>query len=650
MCGLAGILTSRGERAEQLERAVERMTETIVHRGPDDVGTMIDAEGGIGLGFRRLAIIDLSEQGHQPMRSASGRFTLVFNGEVFNHGALREELLRDGWRFRGHSDTEVILAAFERWGIAGAVPRFVGMFAIAVWDASSRALTLIRDRMGIKPLFVSQTDGRIIFGSELKALVVDPSFDRTVDVEALGDFLRYLYVPGPRTIYRAARKLSPGHMLTISDASAPLPASTPYWSVESAAARGLADPLIASDQDIADEFDARLSDAVRMRMEADVPLGALLSGGIDSTTVVALLQEHASRPVKTFAVAFDAAEHNEAHHAARVAKHLGTDHTEVELTGDDALAVVPKLADIFDEPHADTSQIPAYLICGVARRSVTVALSGDGGDEVYGGYNRYTYGEGMLRRIMQVPRPARMMVAAGIGSLSAESWNRAHRAVAPVLPGSLRHRLPGEKLHKIRRIMRARSSGGMYQSLVAAWPEPELLLREPSAQAGTMDRVLGAPTPSRLVDRMMLADQLTYLPDDQLAKVDRVSMAVSLEVRVPLLDHRLVEFSWRVPLHQKIRARQGKWLLRQSLERRVPLELIDRPKMGLSVPLGGWLRGALRGWADDLLSPAHLEREGLLHAEPIREAWRRVLDGRDEGALGVWAVLMFAAWKARWLS
>lgn len=650
MCGLAGILTSSGARAEEMSRDVTRMIDPISHRGPDDEGTWIQSDAGVALGFRRLAIIDLSAAGHQPMASRTTRFTIVFNGEIYNAERIRPELVAAGATFRGHSDTEVILAAFEQWGIIEAVRRFEGMFAMAVWDAERRELSLVRDRLGKKPLFVYWQPGLLTFGSELKSLSAGPAFDRALDLDALAEFLRYLYVPGPRCIYARVKKLPPGHILTVRDVRAPLPKPVAYWSVREAAARGLSDPFTGSDEEAVDEFDRLLFGAVRDRMQADVPLGALLSGGIDSSAVVALLQEQSARPVKTFSIAFEAAEHNEAHHAAAVARHIGTEHTEVMLTGEDALAVVPKLADIFDEPHGDTSQIPAYLICGVARRDVTVALSGDGGDEVLGGYNRYTYGERMLERMMRVPTPARRLVAAGIGSVSAEGWNRAHRLMTPVLPSRFRQRLPGDKVHKIGRLLGADSLPRMYRSLVSVWQDAESLLVHDGQREDTIMRLLAEPRPARLVDRMMLADQRTYLTDDQLAKVDRVSMAVSLEVRVPLVDHRLVEFAWRLPARMKIRDGEGKWILRQVLYRRVPRALLDRPKMGLSVPLGSWLRGPLRPWAEELLDEQRIAREGVLRPGAIRAAWRGVLAGRDEVALGLWSVLMFQAWRERWLA
>ena len=650
MCGLAGLLMSGGRREEELVGAVERMTSPLVHRGPDDCGTWADPAAGVALGFRRLAIIDLSAHGHQPMRSPSSRYTAVFNGEVFNHRQLRAELERDGFAFRGHSDTEVILAAFERWGIAAATRRFVGMFAIAVWDGEARCLSLVRDRLGIKPLFVFARPGLVAFGSELKALVAAPSFDRSLDPEALTEYLRYLYVPAPRTIYRSTFKLLPGHILAISDPSAPLPAAEPFWSVDESARRGIADPFAGSDTDATVELERLLSEAVQLRMEADVPLGALLSGGIDSSTVVALMQSTASRPVKTYSIAFEAEDYNEADHAARVAQHLGTDHTELLVTGQDALNVIPRLPDIFDEPHADVSQIPAFLVCALARREVTVALSGDGGDEVFGGYNRYMYGDRLLARLARVPQPARRLLAAGIGHVSPRSWARVTRALSPVVRPLRRHSHAAEKLQKVGRLLDCASPGQMYRSLVSAWQEPERLVVGAQKQDGTLEQTLGRRDVPKLIDRMMLADQVTYLPDDQLAKVDRVSMAVSLEVRVPLLDHRLVEFAWTLPTSMKVRDGQGKWLLRQVLYRLVPRKIVERPKQGLSVPLATWLRGPLRPWAEDLLSSDQLERDGVLHAAPIRRAWSGLLRGQSAMSQALWGMLLFQQWRQRWLA
>ena len=648
MCGFAGILTRR-PFSGGLCPHVRRMAGTLVHRGPDDEGEWADEAAGVALGFRRLAIIDLSPAGHQPMTSGSGRFTLVFNGEVYNHGVLRSELRGRGHRFRGHSDTEVILAAFEEWGVPAAVARFIGMFAIAVWDAERRALSLVRDRLGIKPLFVYHEPGTITFASELKALVAGPRFDATLDPDALAAYLRHLYVPAPATIYRRARKLPPGHVLTLEDPEAALPPSRPFWSLEAVAAAGMAEPFTGTEPEAVDELERLLADAVRLRMEADVPLGALLSGGIDSSLVVALLQEISPRPVRTFSVGFDRPEHDEAHHAAAVADHLGTDHTRVLLTGDDALALVPRLAEVYDEPHADAGQIPTQLVCAVARRDVTVALSGDGGDEVFGGYNRYASGERLFRRAMAVPAAARRLVGSGLTRLPTASLDRAHRAAAAVLPSALRHRLVGEKLHKVGAMMRADTPGGMYLSLMSAWQHPGTLVPSARRAPTAVESLLDRPWPAAHLDRVMLADQLTYLPDDQLAKVDRASMASSLELRVPLLDHRILEFAWRLPASLKIRGGETKWLLRQLLYRRVPRQLVERPKMGFSVPLAAWLRGPLRPWAEELLSPASLPEGDILAPAPIRRAWRRLMAGGDDAALPLWTVLVFQAWRQRWV-
>jgi asparagine synthase (glutamine-hydrolysing) len=650
MCGLAGVLTRASLRSDELVEFARLMADTLTHRGPDSRGEWADAEHGVALGFRRLAIIDLSEHGHQPMASASGRFHVVFNGEIFNFLELRRELESEGARFRGHSDTEVALAAFEQWGIKIAATRFVGMFAMAVWDSQLRQLTLLRDRLGIKPLFIYAKDGLISFGSELKALQAGPAFDRTVDREAVTQYLRYLYIEAPRSIFKHVSKLRPGHLLTITDPAAPLPASTAFWSLEDVWHFGTANPLTGTDDEALDQLDQLLSDSVRLRMIADVPLGALLSGGIDSSTIVALMQEQSAQAVKTFTVAFDAAEHNEAHHAARIAKHLGTDHTEILVTGADALSVVPMLPDLFDEPHADTAQIPAFLVCKLARQSVTVALSGDGGDEVFGGYNRYAYGNQLLPRIERMPVPARKLMASGIGLFSSDTLARVHRTVTPVLPAALQHRLAGEKLRKIGALMRQPNVALMYRSLVSAWQNPQLLTNGVAEPASTVDRVLASNWPTHLPDRMMLADQLAYLPDDQLAKIDRVSMGVSLEVRVPLLDHRVVEFAARLPPHLKIDHGKGKVLLRRVLYRRVPEEMVERPKVGFTVPLAQWLRGPLRDWAEDLLQRDRLEADGLLNAKPILRAWRDLHDGHAEVALSLWSVLVLQSWRQRYLA
>jgi len=648
MCGFAGILTTAGLRSDELADRARRMIAPIVHRGPDDSGVCVDEQAGLAFGFRRLAIVDLSANGHQPMWSPSRRFVMVFNGQVYNFKELRRELEQYGYGFRGHSDTEVILAAFERWGIHEGVRRFVGMFAIAVWDAHRRELSLFRDRIGKKPLYVYSEPGLITFGSELKALLAGPSFDRSIDRTALASYFRYLYVPAPKSIFQRAIKLPPGHILTVSDPKLALPPPQPYWSLREVALTGLAKPFTGSDAEAIDELDALLADAVRCRLYADVPLGALLSGGIDSSAVVALMQEMTTQPVKTYTIGFAEEEFDEARHAARVARHLGTDHTELLLTGEGAHAVIPRLPEIFDEPLADPSQLPTFLVSQLARQHVTVALSGDGGDELFAGYNRYLYGARVLSGVNRLPRGVRRLVAAGIGSVPQPTWDRLHRVTTALLPGVANQHLLGERMHKLGNLMRAASVGDMYRALLSAWQQPDSLLVDRGAIEDPNRRILDGGQPAHLLDRMMLADQLTYLPDDLLAKVDRASMAVSLEVRTPLLDHRVVEFSWRLAHSLKVRGSLGKWALRQVLYRRLPRHLVDRPKMGFSVPIDRWLRGPLRKWAESLLSHDELGRNGLLEPAPIIGAWRELREGRRPAGPALWAVIMFQAWRARW--
>jgi len=645
MCGFAGLFGSTPQSEADLSAAAGRMAETIVHRGPDDAGTWCAATCGVAFGFRRLSIIDLSPLGHQPMSSASGRFTIVFNGEIYNFPDLRREVEGRGARFRGHSDTEVLLAAFEEWGIRESLRRVVGMFAMAVWDNADRSLTLIRDRLGKKPLFVYHQPGLVTFGSELKVLAAGPAFDRTLDRDALSLYLRYLYVPAPRSIYRAVTKIPAGHLLTIRDPRAPLPDTTPYWTLDEAARAGLANPFGGSDVEAVDALDSLLRDAVQSRMIADVPLGALLSGGVDSSAVVALMQETASRPVRTYTVGFDDPVHNEAAHARAVASHLGTDHTELTLSGEDALALVPRLPTMFDEPLADPSQIPTFLVSQLARRHVTVALVGDGGDELFAGYNRYAYGLRSLGRIAALPPVLRRAAAAGINALGPGSWDRLYSPLSALLPGANRYRLVGEKLHKLAAVMDAPTEAEGYRSLLSAWQHPETLVGGEDLEDDTL-RILRDAWPQRLLDRMMLADQRSYLPDDLLAKVDRASMAISLEVRAPLLDHRVVEFAWRLPSEMKLRDGVSKWILRQVLYRRVPQPLIDRPKTGFSVPLDRWLRGPLRTWSEDLL--ATMSSLPFVRPEPAMKAWREMLAQRRPAGPALWALLTFLDWQAHW--
>jgi asparagine synthase (glutamine-hydrolysing) len=621
------------------------MIRPLTHRGPDDEGVWVDEAAGVALGFRRLAILDLTPTGHQPMVSASGRFHLVFNGEIYNFRELQKQLEEHGHAFKGHSDTEVILAGFDHWGVQEAISRALGMFAMAVWDTTRRELSLVRDRLGKKPLFVYREPGLVTFGSELKALVAGPSFDRTIEPQALASYLRYLYVPAPQSIFQHVVKLPAGHILTIRDARCPLSEPRTYWSLRDVALAGLKDRVAGTDDDAIDELDRLLGDAVRRRLQSDVPLGALLSGGIDSSVVVALMQEASRRPIRTYTIGFDDEAFDEAAHAARVAEAVGTDHTNLHLTGEDARAMIPRLPDIFDEPLADPSQLPTLLVSQLARRDVTVALSGDGGDELFGGYNRYIYGTRVLPRVNRIPRPIRRAVAAGISCVPAIAWDRL-AGLSSIVPGMTPTRV-GERIGKLTQLMAAPSVGDMYCSLLSAWQPPAHLVN--GHQPGDPNEaVLDAAEPVELLDRMMLADQMTYLPDDLLAKLDRASMAVSLEVRAPLLDHRVVEFSWRLPHRLKLRDGVGKWILRQVLYRRVPRAIVERPKMGFSVPIDRWLRGPLRSWADGFLNPTELGRGGLLHPAEILRSWRDLQAGRAANGTRLWAVIMFQAWRTRW--
>lgn len=642
-------MTTASMRAEELEQCVVRMSTQIAHRGPDDDGAWVEPTAGLALAFRRLSIIDLSAAGHQPMRSASGRYMLLFNGEVYNYREIAALLSSEGFQFRGQSDTEVILAAFERWGITAAVKQFVGMFAIAVWDATLRQLSLIRDRLGIKPVYYYQRAGLFSFGSELKALVAGPEFDRSLDDDALEDYLRYLCVPAPRTIYRHARKLLPGHILTIANPAAQV-ASKAYWSAEDAYASGLANQFDGSDDEAVDELTRLLSDAVRLRMRADVPMGALLSGGIDSTTVVAMMQANATQPTRTFSIGFPGTEHDEAAHAASVAAALGTDHTELSVTAGEALEVVPLLPTMFDEPFADPSQIPTYLVSRLARRHVTVALTGDGGDELFGGYERYIRGERIMSGIVRVPHAVRQLAATGIGAVSAQSWDRAYRGVASIFSPVRGQRLAGEKFRKLGELLRYESQAEMYRSLLSAWQDPSVCLMQAVTDRSRIDDLLDDGRNMPVLDRMMLVDQRTYLADDLLAKVDRASMAVSLEARVPILDHRVVEFSWRLPRRFKVRGGCGKWALRQVLYRHIDRALVDRPKVGFSVPIADWLRGPLRDWGNDLLSSSRTSTPEPFRMDWVQRVWSDFQSRRSENALGLWAILMFKAWESRWVA
>ena len=626
------------------------MARQILHRGPDDWGVWTDADVGLALAHRRLSILDLSPAGHQPMVSASGRFVVAFNGEIYNHLALRHELGDISWR--GHSDTETLLAAFDAWGVESTLRRTVGMFAIVLWDREARLLYLARDRMGEKPLYYGWQNGVFLFGSELKALKAHPAFQGEIDRDALTLVLRHSYIPAPYSIYKGIRKLPPGTIARLSiDGKQPVvdefPQPKPYWSLRRVVDDALAEPFAGGDHDAAKALEAHLQESIALQMIADVPLGAFLSGGIDSSTIVALMQAQSRRPVKTFTIGFQETGYNEAEHAGAVAKHLGADHTELYVTSDSARAVIPRLPMLYDEPFSDPSQIPTFLVAQMARGHVTVALSGDGGDELLGGYNRYFLTRSLWRYIRLLPLGARHALVLAIQSLPPKTWDSVSNSLAKVLPRRMLPNHVGAKAYKIAEMLKSGNPQAIYYDLISFATSPA-------------DVVIGASEPgTALTDSqvytsfqnieqcMMFLDAITYLPDDILVKVDRAAMGASLETRMPFLDHRVVEFCWRLPLSMKIRDGQGKWLLRQILHKYVPKKLIDRPKMGFGVPIDTWLRGPLRDWAEALLEEGRLRREGFFHPEPIRQKWSEHLAGKRNWQFYLWNVLMFQAWLAK---
>ena len=651
MCGVVGFWQPKAQTDSDAAGEAITMAAAIQHRGPDDSGVWRDSAAGLTIAHRRLSILDVSPAGHQPMVSRCGRFALVYNGEIYNHLALRERLNEKGaaLAWRGHSDTETLLAAFAAWGVERTLRATVGMFALALWDRQDRILTLARDRAGEKPLYYGWQKGAFLFGSELKALKAHPSFHADIHRGALALLLRHNCIPAPYSIYTGIQKLMPGHYLSIpidSGNNGETPATRPYWSFNDVVSTGLANPFEGSDVEAADALEAQLLASVGSQMISDVPLGAFLSGGVDSSAIVALMQAQSSRPVNTFTIGYSDKSFDEAVHAKAVARHLGTSHTELYVSPDDALAVIPKLPAIYCEPFSDSSQIPTYLVSALASSHVKVALSGDAGDELFGGYNRYLMAQTLWSRTQRLPKPVRKGIAAMLKSSGVAGWDRLFAIASTVLPNRLQIRTPGEKAHKLAGVLLADDGASFYRHLVSHCQDPAgtvLGTREPDT---LLTETGDWPQSKNFVEWMMAMDAQTYLPDDILTKVDRAAMANSLETRVPFLDHRVVELAWRIPLSMKIRGGEGKWLLRQVLYRHVPKNLIDRPKMGFAVPLHEWLRGPLREWAECLLDSRRLTQEGYFDPKPIRELWDKHLSGKANEQYALWDVLMFQAWLA----
>jgi len=661
MCGIAGLLTPGSGDADRTSAILQNMTRSLAHRGPDAEGYW--TEGAVALGHRRLSILDLSDAGAQPMRSESGRHVIVFNGEIYNHLDMRRDLVADGAApdWRGHSDTETLLAGITHWGLDETLQRAKGMFTLALWDRSEKRLSLARDRMGEKPLYWGWARQALVFGSELKALRAHPNCPTEVCRDALAQYLRFMYVPAPRSIHPGLYKLEPGTILTVDGAPPAGPPENPirpgghhgsigirrYWDLNAEIEAG-AQNQIEDEGDAVATLGEVLGKAVRRQMISDVPLGAFLSGGVDSSAIVALMQTQSAQPVQTFTIGFDDTAYDESPHAAAVARHLGTEHKRLHVTDTDARRVIPLLPDLYDEPFADSSQIPMYLVCRAARQQVTVALSGDGGDELLGGYNRYIRGPGLWKRLSKVPKPLRQVSGYAAQALPEKTWDMIGGAYNRLRPGSAGILGFGTKVHRLGERLRVTDSlDDLHRNMASTWIEPETVMAgnvsEPPSQLDDPLPTFGADDPAM---RMMLQDMRSYLPDDILCKVDRAAMGVSLETRTPFLDPDVIALAARLPMAMKIRDCQGKWALRQVLYQHVPREMIERPKAGFAIPIGIWLRGPLRDWAEELLSHEHLAEDGFFDPEIIRQTWAEHLSGRSDWTTRLWAILMFQAWKA----
>lgn len=642
MCGVAGFV-GPPRPGEELNSLVSGMMGAVSHRGPDDAASWTDAGEGVALGHRRLAVLDLSPLGRQPMESHGRRFVIAYNGEIYNYREIASDLEPLGVTFRGRSDTEVLLAAVEQWGLEAALGRTIGMFAFALWDRKERSLTLVRDRLGIKPMYYGWRGETFLFGSELAALIAYPGFDRDLDRQALTGYLRYGYVAAPRSVFTACRKLEPGTMLTVDGGSPGSPRRRVYWDARSVAAAAAEEGWDGKTEAQAqEELDALLSDAVNRRLVSDVPLGAFLSGGIDSSLVVSLMQKQVPEPIRTFTIGNEDASHDEAEDARRVAEHLGCRHTELTLGPRAILETVAEMPAAYSEPFGDASQIPTWLVSRLAREHVTVVLSGDGGDELFAGYNRYLWGTRLWNRLSPIPFAARRSLAGVVDALFPPALDPVYSRVGNLLPRKRRIPLPGEKARKLSGLLRAPDARTLHAGLMSHWSDPA------AAVIGGKEAGAADPEPGDPLRGMMLEDLTGYLPEDVLTKVDRASMQFALEVRVPLLDHRLVAFAWRLPTRFKIRGSENKWILRRVLDRYVPRSLVDRGKAGFAVPVAAWLRGPLREWGEDLLAEDRLRRDGILDPAAVLGPWREHVAGRRDHHRGLWNVLMLQAWYERW--
>ena len=644
MCGFTGFIDrSLSQNNAELSEIVQSMGDEISHRGPDDAQFYVQQDAGYAVAFRRLAIIDLSPMGRQPMISSSGRYIITYNGEVYNAAEIRDELQQHGARLKGHSDTEVILEAIEIWGLKKTLPRLIGMFAIALWDRHNHRLTLVRDRLGIKPLYFGSFKNQFFFGSQTKCFLKHPRWKSTINHDSVSAYMRFGYLPSPHSIYKGVAQVRPGEWIEVEHGE--VTRRGQYWSHENVAVDGYRNRVKLSDKEATDQLEKLIGDAIRLRMISDVPLGAFLSGGVDSSTVAALMQENSDRPIKTFSIGFQESQYNEAPFAKAVAEYLGTEHHEMYVTSNDALDVIPKIPDYFDEPFADSSQIPTYLLSVLTKQHVTVALSGDGGDELFAGYQRYFIGDSLVKASNRIPVCLRPTLAKIIDKTSPRIWDM----IEPFIPERY-----GRSPLRTRALRASElfSRGGqeqIFRGIVGQWPDPEAVVIN---SVEPVDDIWKGTMHTRMpdfIERMQYIDAITYLPDDILLKVDRSSMATSLEARVPLLDHRVVEFAARLPKHMKVREGQSKWLLRQVLYRHVPHELIERPKMGFAPPIDEWLRGPLREWAEDLLDEKKLREEGIFNPASIRQLFEQHLSGEISWHYRLWVVLMFQAWKRRWI-